>query len=198
MSKPKHFLMSLPMCAFALIVAAMPSTAATITWTTWTSGTVSATAGSAVGSLAGLGIGVTYAGEMDSLLNIPWAPAGSFTGGTVGNAPPTGTNDSIQLVGGGTVVNTITFSSAVTNPILAIWSLGQPGITARFLFTASEPFTIQGGGANSSFGGASIFAGGTCPANAVCGVEGNGVVQLNGTFTQIMWINRRLRTAAAR
>ena len=87
------------------------------------------------------------------------------------------------------MVDTITFSSPVTNPILAIWSLGQPGFNAQFLFTASEPFTIEGGGPNSSFGGASIFAGGTCPANAICGAEGNGVVQFNGTFSQLSWTN---------
>jgi len=167
----------------------MPSPAATITWATWTAGTPSATAGSATGSLTGLGLGLSYTGEMESLININWLPTASFTGGTVGNAPPTGTNDSIQLFGGGTVVDTITFSSPVTNPILAIWSLGQPGSNAEFVFTPSEPFTIEGGGANSSFGGASIFAGGSCPANAICGSEGNGVVQFNGTFSQLSWTN---------
>jgi hypothetical protein len=86
-------------------------------------------------------------------------------------------------------VDTVTFSTPVTNPILAIWSLGQPGFNAEFLFTSSEPFTIEGGGPNSSFGGASIFAAGTCPANAICGAEGNGVVQFNGTFSQLTWTN---------
>jgi hypothetical protein len=133
---------------------------------------------------------VGYTGEMESLINIPFLPTTSFTGGTVGNAPPTGTNDSIQLFGGGTVVDTITFSAPVINPILAIWSLGQPpSFFAQFVFPASEPFTIEGGGPNASFGGASIFAGGTCPANAICGAEGNGVVQFNGTFSQITWTN---------
>lgn len=189
MTKSQRLFVTLSLCALALVLSAVPSSAATITWATWTSGTPSATAGSATGSLTGLGIGVTYTGEMESLQNNPWLPVGSFTGGTVGNAPPSGTNDSIQLYGGGTVVDTITFSSPVTNPILAIWSLGQPAITARFVFTASEPFTIQGGGPNSLYGGASIFAGGTCPANSVCGVEGNGVVQFNGTFSQLTWTN---------
>jgi len=189
MTKSQRLSLTFPICAFALILAAMPSSAATITWATWTSGTASATAGSATGSLTGLGIGLTYTGEMRSLIDIPFLPVTSFTGGTVGNAPPTGTNDSIQLFGGGTVVDTITFSAPVTNPILAIWSLGQPGFNAEFVFTSSEPFTIEGGGPNSSFGGASIFAGGTCPANAICGAEGNGVVQFNGTFSQITWTN---------
>ena len=190
MTKSQRVFSTLPIIALALILAAVPSSAAAITWATWTSGTASATAGSATGSLTGLGVGLSYTGEMESLIDIAWLPTSSFTGGTVGNAPPTGANDSIQLFGGGTVVDTITFSTPVTNPILAIWSLGQPpSFFAQFLFTASEPFTIEGGGPNANFGGASIFAGGSCPANAVCGAEGNGVVQFNGTFSQLTWTN---------
>jgi len=86
-------------------------------------------------------------------------------------------------------LDTITFSAPVLNPILAIWSLGQGGVTARFSFTAAEPFTIEGGGATNQFGGSTIFVGGACPANAVCGIEGNGVLQFNGTFSSITWTN---------
>jgi hypothetical protein len=111
----------------------------------------------------------------------------------VDNAPPSGAgvlNDGIAIVGGaGTGTNTITFSTAVVNPILAIWSLGSPSVAARFTFPGTQPFAIQGGGANSEFGGASIFAGGTCPAFSVCGFEGNGVVQFTGTFNSISWTN---------
>jgi len=183
-------------CAMGLTLAATPASASTISWTTWTSGTTSPTAGSALGTIPGLGISVAYAGEMrffDTAQD--WLPASSFTGGTVDNAPPSGasvTNDAIALIGGGAaapVVDTVTFSAPVINPILAIWSLGQPGIQARFVFPASQPFAIQGGGPNSEFGGASIFAGGACPALAVCGNEGNGVVQFIGTYSAISWTN---------
>jgi hypothetical protein len=175
----------------ALVCGAVaPAAASLITWTTWTSGTVSTTAGSAAGTLAGLGISVAYTGEMDSLTSgVLWTPVSTFTGGTVGNAPPSGTNDAIDLVGGGTVLDTVTFSAPVLNPILAIWSLGQGGVTARFSFTAAEPFTIEGGGPSTQFGGSTIFAGGACPANAACGIEGNGVLQFNGTFSSITWTN---------
>ena len=176
---------------FSLICGPVPSgTAAPITWTTWTSGTASSTAGSAAGTLAALGISVGYTGEMESLnTGVLWTPVSTFSGGTVGNAPPSGVNDGIQLFGGGTVVDTITFSAPVLNPVLAILSLGQGGITARFNFTAAEPFTIQSGGPSSQFGGSSIFAGGTCPVNSVCGNEGSGVLQLNGLFSSITWTN---------
>ena len=170
--------------------AVAPAMASIITWTTWTSGTVSSTAGSAAGTLVGLGISVTETGEMEGLnAGVLWTPPSTFTGGTVGNAPPSGTNDAIALRGGGTVVDTISFSAPVLNPILAIWSLGQGGVMARFDFTAAEPFTIEGGGATTQFGGSTIFAGGACPVNDVCGNEGNGVLQFNGTFSSITWTN---------
>ncbi len=91
---------------FALVCGAVaPAAASIITWTTWTSGIVSPTAGSAAGILSGLGISVTETGEMDGLnAGVSWTPASTFTGGTVGNAPPNGTNDAIALVGGGTVL----------------------------------------------------------------------------------------------
>ena len=87
------------------------------------------------------------------------------------------------------VVDTITFGAPVVDPTLAIISLGQGGITANFTFTPSEPFTIEGGGASANFGGSSIFTGSGCPVDAVCGQEGSGVVQFNGTFTSISWTN---------
>jgi hypothetical protein len=143
--------------------------------------------------MAGLGIGVTYAGEMRGFDadSRDWLPVSSFTGGTIDNAPPSGPgvpNDAIKLFGGtaGTV-STITFSSAVVNPVFAIWSLGQGGVQAQFVFSA--PFSIQAGGPNQEFGGSSIFTGGTCPVLAVCGLEGNGVIQFLGTFTEISWTN---------
>jgi hypothetical protein len=177
-----------------LALTASTASAATISWTTWTAGIPGATTGSATGTMPGLGVGVSYSGEFgffDSDLN--WLPVTSFTGGTVDNAPPSGpgvTNDGIAISGGtATGVNTITFDTPVVNPILAIWSLGQPGLQAMFVFPAGQPASIQGGGPNSEFGGASIFAGGACPAFAVCGIEGNGVVQFTGTFSSISWTN---------
>ena len=175
-------------------LTASTASAATISWTTWTAGTSGSTTGSAAGTISGLGVGVSYSGEFDFFdTGLNWLPTTSFTGGTVDNAPPSGpavVNDGIAITGGtGTGVNTITFSTAVVNPILAIWSLGQPGLQAMFVFPAGQPASIQGGGPNSEFGGSSIFTGGTCPALAVCGIEGNGVVQFTGTFTSISWTN---------
>ena len=159
-----------------------PALADTVTWTHWTADTPGAP-GTATGTIAlGSGITVNYAGETNGLLlNYPsFNPAATFSGGTVGNAPPSAFN-SVQLTGGGTYTETITFSSALTNPVMAIWSLGQPGLAASFNFTSSEPFTVQAGGPSSEYGGTSI----TKSGNSVLGSEGNGVIQFTGTFSEL-------------
>jgi PEP-CTERM motif len=161
---------------------------ATTVWTDWTPpGTVSSTAGSASGSMGG--VGVSYTGEMQGLISNPpsWAPSSTFTGGPVTNAPPASFN-AIKLIGGNptaVVVDTVAFSSPVTNPILAIESLGQSGIAAQFDFTPAEPFVLLGGGASSDFGGIAL----TSSGDIVFGTEGNGLVELLGTYSSITWTN---------
>jgi len=154
-------------------------------WTDWTSFTVGGNGGgSATGSVGG--IGVSYSGELDgasiSGISPIWAPNSSFIGGTV-TASPSVTGDDLRLNGSSTGTNTITFASLVQNPVLAIWSLGSPSIGATFTFNATP--TVEAGGPNSQYGGASI----TAVGNVVSGNEGNGVVQFTGTFTSISWTN---------
>jgi len=169
-------------------LAAMPASANTITWTDWTQATVSDTAGSASGTMGS--VNVSYTGQVFSQTVTDgsftsFAPATTFQGGVVDNAPNTG--DIIALTGGvpgvAPQVNTITFDSVVTNPIIAIWSLGQGGINAEFDFNATP--TLQGGGATSQYGGQSI----TVLGDNVYGVEGNGIVEFVGDFTSISWTN---------
>jgi hypothetical protein len=115
-----------------------------------------------------------------------WNPISTFQGGSVGTAP---TNiGSVALAGGAaTGVNTLTFSPAVVDPVMAIWSLGSAGtsVTGQFVFTPSEPFTIESGGPNTETGGSTITSSGT----AVLGLEGNGVVQFHGTYSSLSWNN---------
>ena len=109
-----------------------------------------------------------------------WAPNSTFVGGT-STASPSTVNDDLRLDGSFTGTNTITFGSPITNPLIAIWSLGQPGLGASFTFNATPTFEV--GGPNSQFGGSPISVVG----NTVSGNEGNGVVQFTGTFTSISW-----------
>jgi len=170
--------------ALSLLSAVAPKSASAtpIDWATWSS--------NSTGTISGLGITITYSGQMDGISSAgypSWTPTGTFSGGTVGNPPPS-SGHMIQLTGGTTTVDTIVFSAPVVNPVMAIWSLGNSGSAASFNFTASEPFTIQSGGPSAEFGGSAIFV---CSGNslAVCGAEGNGTIQFQGTFSSISWTN---------
>ena len=169
--------------AFALAVcvasATLPACADTIAWTHWTSVTAGSP-GTGTGTIGS--INVTYSGQTSGILtNYPsWTPTTTFSGGIVGNPPPAA-NNSIQIMGGVTYTESITFSSPVVDPIMAIWSLGAGGTPASFDFTPTEPFNIVAGGPSAEFGGSSI----TAMGNNVLGEEGNGVVQFNGTFSTI-------------
>jgi hypothetical protein len=167
-------------CVAASALFAGTALAATV-WTDWTS----ASPGSP-GSAAGIldGVGVTYAGEVDSAVtngSSPiWAPNSSFIGGTSTTSPST-VGDAIFLDGSFTGVSGIAFATPVRNPLIAFWSLGQPALTASFTFGLTP--TFEAGGPNAQFGGGPI----TVLGNVVSGNEGNGVVQFTGTFGAIAW-----------
>ena len=162
---------------------------ATTVWTDWNpaTATISATSGTAFGTMGG--VSVSYSGEVEGVIANPptWTPASTFTGGPVTNAPPASFN-SIKLFGGfptAVITDTVTFSSPVTNPVLAIESLGQSTIAAQFVFTPSEPFVLLGGGPSNDFGGMAL----TSSGNIVFGSEGNGLVELLGKYSSITWTN---------
>lgn len=170
--------------AAGLALSASAAGAATIDWNTWSNTfTTSPTSGSASG-MAG-SVGVSYSGEVENIFfGYPsWGPSGTFNGGTINNAPSP-SNGILQLFGGGSVVDTVTFSHPVTDPVMAIWSLGQGGINASFQFSG-EPFTIESGGPSNEYGGQSI----TSSGDAVFGSEGNGTIQFQGTYSSISWTN---------
>ncbi len=167
----------------AACLLSVPAEATTM-WTNWTSASTGAP-GTAAGLLAG--VNVTYTGELDGFVingsSTIWSPNSSFIGGTVTTSPSV-VGDDLRLNGSYTGVNTITFSSPVTDPVFAIWSLGSPSIQATFNFIGITP-TFEAGGPNSQYGGGSI----TVVGNSVLGQEGNGVVQFTGVFTSLSWTN---------
>jgi hypothetical protein len=179
--------------AFALAASA-PAHADPVAWTNWSSatsgnpGSASGTMGSATVTYSGQtsGLGIAYSVIKGSLypgVDAPtWFPS-SYTGGNVGNAPPT-SYDSVALEGGSDLVETITFSTPVVDPLVAIWSLGASGISADFDFTSSEPFSIIAGGVDE-YGGASIYQGTSGNADNVYGEEGSGVVEFIGTYSSL-------------
>jgi PEP-CTERM motif len=166
-----------------LLLIAAPASAVTM-WTDWTGASVGAP-GSASGTLNG--IAVTYSGELDSAItngtSTIWSPNSTFIGGTSTTSPST-IGDAIFLNGNFAAgLDTITFASPIVNPLIAIWSLGAPGLAATFAFVQTP--TFEAGGPNSQFGGGPILV----TSNVVTGSEGNGVVQFTGTFSSISWTN---------
>jgi hypothetical protein len=164
-----------------------------VTWTQWnntyTIGEPSS--GSATGTVGG--VGVTYGGELQNLnfTQSDYAAFPStFSGGVVSNAP-LASNGTLYLQGGGSVVDTITFASAVLNPVVSIWSLGNPNVSASFVFnvanTSSVPVspTFVVGGPDQYAGSGAIAVTG----NTVSGLEGSGVVEFLGSFSSISWTN---------
>jgi PEP-CTERM motif len=161
------------------MLAVTPVSAATIYWTSWsgnTSGSLTTPQGT---------ISLGYSGELSGLAaNYPsWSPSASYADGSiVGNAPPP-SGGMIQLVGGGSTIDTVTFSAPVINPVFAIWSLGQSGVPTTFVFNTTPTFVV--GGPSAEYGGGSIGVSG----NTVSGVEGNGTIMFLGTYSSISWNN---------
>ncbi len=179
----KHSVAS-AMIACGTFAAALPAVADPIDWASW-SNVVTGTNGSATATFATAGVTASYGGELQQFVpNYPsYTPVSTFSGGSIDNAPPQA-NGIIQLFGGNAEArNTITFSQAVLNPVMAIWSLGQNGVPAQFSF--GQAFTIQSGGSSLEYSGQTI----TAVANTANGSEGNGTIQFGGSVTSISWTN---------
>lgn len=182
------FTLSKALAVASLITMAFApgASAAVIAWTDWTSATCT---NCAVGTATGTsdGLGVSYTGEILYLqTNYPsWTPTPTFQGGTIDNAPaPTDGMIGIRGVNPNGL-NSIVFSTPVKDPVMAFWSLGQPGLAASFNFTAG-PFSIQSSGTNTEYTlPSNLFQNG----NILSGTEGSGTIQFTGTFSSISWTN---------
>lgn len=154
--------------------------AGTIDWNAWTSATS--------GMITPDSVAVTFSagGSTDNLVSgyPSYTPASTWADGSIVANAPTSTDGIIQLTGGNANVNTISFSTPVVNPVMAIWSLGASGASASFDFTNATP-TFVAGGASAEYGGSAISVSG----NDVSGTEGNGTVEFIGTYSQISWTN---------
>jgi hypothetical protein len=168
----------------ASVSLALPgaANAATLVWADWTAATNTA----AQGTIGGLTI--TFTGNIEPPAQTSggvnyWAVnSGIYTPTGAENPPPD--SDIIRLFGGpGTGVQTITFSAPVTNPLMAIMSMGNASETVTYVFNA--PFDILNQGAGY-FGG-NPFSLTELPGNTLQGIEGHGLIQFIGTFTSISW-----------
>ena len=158
-----------------VMIAPVPAMAAA-TWTSWTSTDSSTTASGNIGAIT-----VTYTGStfgIDYNANIYDVPS-SFTSGSITNTP--GTNGTLLMTGGTTDANTFHFSTPILNPIVDLFSVGQGGVPVTFNFLGgSTAFSILSQGTGHWGGGSLIQSG-----NSVTGIEGNGLIQFTGTYTDI-------------
>jgi len=162
--------------------------AAFIYWTDWTSQTAG-NPGSASGTillpsaLLPSAITVTYSGDVSNDSHGSWQPASTFTkDGDVDNAPSG--NNNVTLNGTYSGLYTLSFSTPVINPVMAILSLGGNPGSAGMKFT--YPFTILKYGPNYSYsespGTLTIDS-----SNILWGNGGNGIIQFSGTYSSLSW-----------
>jgi hypothetical protein len=166
--------------AAAALAASGLAQSATIDWNTWSSAT-----GGSISTSSGP-VAVTFGGESSNLVtNYPsWGPSSTFADGTVVANGPAAANGILQLTGGTDSTVTLSFSQAVVNPVIAIWSLGGGSTAASFDFGTLTPIVLSGG-PNNEYGGTGL----TLNGNVISGVEGNGTVEFMGSFTSITWTN---------
>lgn len=152
-----------------------------IHWNTWTS----PSSGSLTANADTVAVSFSTANPHTNIANYPsWSPSGTFADGVAVDNGPAQSNGIMQLFGGTSALNTLTFSVPVVDPVFSIWSLGQAGTQASFDFVGVTPVMVAGG-PNAEYGGSAI----TVFGNIVNGREGNGTVQFIGTYSSIEWTN---------
>jgi hypothetical protein len=131
-------------------------------------------------------INITYSGEIYSLseFNNPsgtdWFNyPGAYLSDYVTTLPPRG--NFIAVTGYSGLVNTITFSSPVTNLLMAIGSLGRFDLQSTLVFDKNATVISSGAGL---YGNGPLTMSG--PSTLV-GNEGNGMIQFTGTFSSLSW-----------
>lgn len=165
--------------------------AASINYADWTA----ASPGSVTGNIGS--IGLTYTGDLAGaqINNVGFnfwsfsSPAPYFNGAYnaysgVANMPTT--SDIVRLaaaVGPGNP-NTVTFSQPVTDPIMLVLSMGQPG-NYFVSYSFDQPFSILSSG--TGYWGGSPLGSLTASGNTLTGLEGHGAIQFKGTFSSLSW-----------
>ena len=110
-----------------------------------------------------------------------WVPSEPYISTQVENAPPD--TDILQLAGGQNQTYKVTLSDAIKDPIMAIVSLGAPGVPTTYDF--DSPFTIVSQGVGYWGGGPAALV--QEPNNVLQGAEGHGTIQFIGTFSTFSW-----------
>jgi hypothetical protein len=170
------------MIASALFMS-QAATAGIIQWTDWT-GYTTGSAASAEGSIGS--IDVSYTGEINFAQTgtgtnywTEGSPA-PYTGNSIVDNAPTPA-EMIATSGSG-ITNTITFSEAVTDPIMAIVSQGRLNLPVEYDFDTSFTLLSEGRGYWGD-GNYQLLA-----DDVLKGYELHGVIQFEGTYSSISWV----------
>lgn len=186
--------LALGLAAFSAQVSAVPVI------TDWSTGYTTGSSGSATGTLGG--ISVSFAGDVrDVQQNHPDVfdnAAPGYLGQTV-FTPNLDVSDAVGTWGTPGFTNTITFSSAVLNPILWINSLGRGGgwdaATYVQSWTFGVPFTLLSSLYRPIVEGLNPYQM-TQAGNTLIGQEGHGSIQFAGSFTSISWTSDKPEQSA--
>lgn len=166
----------------ALCFTSTNALASVIDWTDWESATTG-TNGSASGTVGG--VGISYTGHVafaQTGTGINYWTEGTpapYTGNSVVDNAPTA-SELIAMSAHGTT-QTITFSQAVTDPIMAIVSMGQSGLPVTYDFDTAFTVLSEGRG----YWGDGSYT--TNVGDSLTGRELHGAIQFVGTFTTISW-----------
>jgi hypothetical protein len=173
-------------CTVALLSATAAS-AETITWADWTAFSVDGNSATGTLTVDGTPVTLSFSGDVQSTSQVGggtdyWAPDSTFSGGVVDNAPTN--TDVITLNGGpGGLTQTLTFSTAITDPVMAITSLGRGSTPVTYEF--SVPFEIISEGPTTVFGGGGFNDATT--STTLVGTESSGLIRFTGSFTSLTW-----------
>ncbi|MBC8087097.1 MAG: PEP-CTERM sorting domain-containing protein [Phycisphaerae bacterium] len=179
--------------ATASAFLAVPALASAQTWANWTAANV---AGNTMSGLLGTTT-ISYSGGFDGYQlsdNATRTASVSPSGGcgfnffcltapytSAGVGAPTN-HGFIQYTG--IHRGTITFGSAVVNPLIAFISVGQPNLPVRYNFLGNSLTVLSDNSASpAAWGNGSQSVSGS----VVTGNEFSGTVRLNGTFTSISY-----------
>lgn len=155
---------------------------AAVVWTDWQSFTTGAS-GSGQGTIAlpTGALAVNYSGEVALSQAGPTPNYFNFASfrSTQANGPSIG--DYIGLAGGNATVKTVTFGAPVTDPYMALISVGQSSTARTYAF--EQPFEVLSQG-SGNWGGGKLT---TRDGKVLEGTEGNGVIRFKGTFSSLSW-----------
>jgi hypothetical protein len=152
-------------------------------YTTWNPGITNG--GTTVsGTLLNGTVTVTYTGDVTwfntAVGPTTYAPSTDFTSATVSNAPP-----NTGMIGlSRDTIDTLTFSSPISNPVLDVVSLGGGGMTTNYTFSAGEVPIILSQGTDIWGGSSSALK---VSGNTLYASEGTGAVEFAGTYSSISW-----------